>query len=345
MKRKLFVIAVVVVLSLVLLAACAPKATEDAGDAAAAEDTQAEDTSADTDADAGADAADDAEVKEAYTIGISAWSLNNPMFLDVLAYTQPPLEADGHTVVLTDSEWDGAKQIADVEDMISQGCDIILIAPVDSKGIKSALLSCNEADIPVIIINVPAEDKELVTTTVATNHFESGFVLGEKMVELSGGVAKIAVLDFSVSECVRDRTAGFEAAIADYPDMEIVCRQDCDPSVEAAIPVMENFLQAHPEITDVFNINDMQQLGSYQVCKAADRTDIRLYGIDGTQDVMKLALEGKLVGTSMQPCDLIGAKLVEVTYMVLAGEDVDSLYEVPSFFVDQDNAADYIVEE
>ena len=279
---------------------------------------------------------------ESLKIGVSLFNMNNPHY--VLEYNAivEAAEANGDTVVMIDPLADSTKQLADVEDLIAQGCDAIIIAPVDTQGISVALKQCSDAGIPVINVDVPVADVSTVAATIATDNYEAGYVLGEAMIEQSGGNAKIGLLERVESEAVRARVEGFEDAIADSPGMEIVIRQSCLTSTEAALPVVENFLQSNPEITDIFCANDLQLLGAVNACEANERTDIRLYGIDGSENGMKLVQEGKAIGTSAQFPLEIGKTAADYARKAALGEEIEKETYIASLFIDKDLVDEYI---
>jgi len=217
-----------------------------------------------------------------------------------------------------------------------------MIAPVDSKGIKSALQACEQANIPAFILDIPAEDTDLVTCTIATDNFSAGKLLADKMVEVTGGKANIAIIDLSVSEAVRARMDGFLSVIDKNPDMKVVVRDDSLPTVEDALPLAENFLQSNPEITDFFCYNDLTAQGAYNACTGSGRDEIRVYGIDGSADGIRLTSEGKLVGTSAQFPVKMGKVAGEAACKLLAGETIEKQYLIESLFIDKENSDEYM---
>lgn len=283
---------------------------------------------------------DDGSVR--YTIGYSNMDSNNPHFVNWGDGLRNTLEPLGHTLVEIDAQNDGSKQISDVEDMIAQGCDVIMIAPVDSKGIKTALLACRDAEVPAFILDIPAEDTELVTCTIATDNFSAGKLLADKLVEETGGQATVAVIDLSVSEAVRQRMDGFFSVVDQEPGISVVVREDCLPTVEDALPLVENYLQSNPEITDIFCYNDLTAQGAYNACIGAGRDEIRIYGIDGSADGIRLANEGKLVGTSAQFPIKMGEIAGETACKLLAGEEIEAEILIESLFIDQELSGDYM---
>jgi len=324
-KKNMFAATLALLVVFALMGCSSPAATKES--AAEPDDTQAAE-----------------EADQSYKIGYSNMDSNNPHFVNWGEGIRNGLESLGHTVVEIDAKNDGSKQISDVEDMIAQQCDVIMIAPVDSKGVKTALVACQDADIPAFILDIPAEDTDLVTCTVATDNFSAGKLLAEKMVEETGGTAAIAIIDYSVSEAVRARMDGFYSVITkeDYPDMVVVEQQDCLPTVEDALPLVENYLQSHPDITDIYAFNDLTAQGALNACTGAGRDDIRIYGIDGSQDGIRLASEGKIVGTSAQFPVTMGEKAAEAALKLLNGETIDKEILVESLFIDKELAPDYL---
>lgn len=98
-----------------------------------------------------------------YTIGFSISTLNNPFFVTLSEGAEAKASELGATLSVVDAQDDASKQASDVEDLIQQGVDMILINPVDSEAVASAVASANNADIPVITVDRSAESGEVVS--------------------------------------------------------------------------------------------------------------------------------------------------------------------------------------
>ncbi len=283
------------------------------------------------------------EEKKQLVFGASYFTMNNPHFIDWSEGLTSVIEDKyGDKLIEADAQLDINKQISDVEDLIVQKVDAIFIAPVDSEGIKTALKSAEKAGIPVIIMDVPVPDLDLVTASVTTDNFLAGKVLGEALVARSGGKANVAIIDWSVNGAVVARTNGFFEAIKDYPDIKVVARQDGEASLEAALPIMENFLQSNPEIDAVFGINDPSCMGAMAAIEAAKRDDIDIYSIDGSLDGLNLTKEGRFVGTSAQFPVKMGVTAGELVYDIINGKEFEKDIKVESLFVDETIVDDYL---
>ena len=65
-------------------------------------------------------------------------------------------EADKHPeieLIITDGQDKTEKQVADVENLIQQGVDILLVSPKESAGLTGVVLKAIDAKIPVIILD------------------------------------------------------------------------------------------------------------------------------------------------------------------------------------------------
>ena len=284
------------------------------------------------------DAGDTGDTGDGVKIGISIADLSNPFYVDI----QDGMESaknEGDELIIMDAAFDPAKQISDIEDMIQQGVDVMCIDPVDSAGIKSSLEACQNAGIPVIAFNSPVDDTDLVDCTVVSDNYMAGELIGEALAEELGGSGKIAMLTYDVAVVCYDRAEGFVSALSNYPDMEIVVRQEITPGTDTALPVMENILQSYPEITGVFCLNDPSALGALAAIEAAGKLDsIKVVAVDGSDDGKASIAAGRLLATAAQhPVD-IGAETINACHSILSGEGVESELLIPVELIDATNA-------
>jgi ribose transport system substrate-binding protein len=315
----------------ILAAACSTDEAASSGD-----DDQAAETETETAADEG----------ESLAFGASYFSLSNPHFQDWSEGLASVIEANGDTLNNVDAEGDINKQIADVEALIQQGVSALFIAPADSAGIQPALIAAAEADIPVIIMDVPVIDElnQYVVSTVSTDNVSAGRVLGEALVEDYDGVANVGLIEWDVVEAVTDRTDGFFSVIDEYPDVEVVVRENAPAATaDAALPIMENFLQSTSDLDAVFAINDPQCQGAYSALEAAGATeDVGLYCIDGSAAGIQATCDGIFEGTAAQFPFQMGETAASMAYDLLDGGSVESVVALESQWVSQDNCDQFL---
>ena len=327
MKKRLLATMSVVMVGSMLLAGCGK--TEDAATTKPAAEETTEDAAADT-------ATDTAASGETIKIGVSVADQSNPFYIDIVDGMESAAK-DGDELVIVDAGFDAAKQLNDIDDMIQQGVKVMLIDPVDSNAIKSAVEACDAAGIPVIAYNSPLNFE--IASTVATDNYLAGQLVGEAMGKALDGKGEVAMLTYNVAEVCLDRANGFKDAIAEYPDIKIVEEQEIQPGTDTALPVAENILQAYPDLAGMFALNDPSALGCVAAVESANLLDqVQIVGVDGSDDAKAAIAEGKMLASVAQDPVQIGSVAIETAYKVIAGEEVEKDIKIPSYLVDASNA-------
>jgi len=259
-------------------------------------------------------------------IGLSVSTLNNPFFVALKDGVVKEAEAKGIQVKIVDAQDDSAKQINDVEDLIQQGVDVLLINPTDSAAISTAVQSANSIGIPVITLDRSA-DKGEVEALVASDNVKGGEMAAEYIVEQLGEGALVAELEgVPGASATRERGTGFHN-IADEK-LNIVAKQAADFDRTKGLNVMENIIQANPDIKAVFAHNDEMALGAIEAINSSGR-DIMVIGFDGNDDALKAIEAGQLEATVAQQPDLIGQLAVQAGLDVVQGKKVEKNIPAP----------------
>ncbi len=274
-------------------------------------------------------------------IGVSQKANTNPYNLEVAASIESAVK-EGDEVIFTDAQQNQAKQINDVEDLIQQGCNVILISPVDWQGTRGMLEACERAGVYAVVIdqNIPEADMEIASSVVCSDNYNAGKLSAEDMVKKLDGKGEIVIYESSISRAGVDRVAGFEDFISDYPDMKIVNRQDGLGQIEASLPVMENMLQANPDIKGVFAFNDPAAIGCIAAIESANKIgDVLVYGVDGSEQGKQMVIDKKMEGTAAQFPSEIGIQAVETAYKLMNGETVEKLILIPVELITSENVS------
>ncbi|MDN5709522.1 MAG: ribose ABC transporter substrate-binding protein RbsB [Planococcus sp. (in: firmicutes)] len=267
-----------------------------------------------------------------YTIGFSISTLNNPFFVTLSEGAEAKASELGATLSVVDAQDDASKQASDVEDLIQQGVDMILINPVDSEAVASAVASANNADIPVITVDRSAESGEVVSH-IASDNVAGGEMAAEHLLSLVGDGAKVAELEgVPGSSAARERGEGFNNIAAD--SLDVVAKQTANFNRAEGLSVMENILQANPDVTGVFAHNDEMALGALEAIEASGK-DVTVVGFDATSDAVAAVEEGRLAGTIAQKPEMIGEMAVETAIQHLDGEEVEASIPVELELIQQ----------
>jgi len=255
------------------------------------------------------------------TIGVSISTLNNPFFVELRDGIKEEAEEYGYDVTVLDAQDDTAAQLDHIDDLIAKKVDIIIINPVDSDAIATAVEAANDAGIPVITVDRSANGGEVVTH-IASDNVAGGKMAGEYLLELVGKDAKVVELQgVPGASATIDRGKGFHSAVDGK--LSVVSSVTANFNRSEGLSVMEDLLEAHPSITGVFAHNDEMALGAIQALKAANRTDVIVVGFDATDDAKTAVTDGTMAATVAQQPKLMGTLSIEYAKKILDDKEVD----------------------
>jgi ribose transport system substrate-binding protein len=281
------------------------------------------------------------KAKKHYVFGYTSMTQNNPYFQVVEKSIRKDVEAKGDKLITTNPAMNVELQINQIQDMISQGIDAIYLNPVDWEGITPALEMLKQAHIPIINYDTEVKEMKYVTSYVGSDNQNAGRVDGQDLVKRFPNGGKIVILDSPTMNSINDRIAGFKEAIKGK-NFDVVAEQDAKGDLQTALNITDDILQAHPDIVAIMGGNDPTALGALASVKAANKTNIAIYGVDGSPDAKaEIAKGGAFVGTGAQSPITIGKKSVEIAYKVLKGEKVEKRYPVETFLINKDNVSKY----
>lgn len=259
-------------------------------------------------------------------IGVSLSTLNNPFFVSIREGVEEVAKNENVETVITDAQNDSSTQNNQVEDLITQGVDLIVINPVDSTAISTSVQKANEANIPVICVDRKSDEGELVSF-IASNNVEGGKLAGEYILEKVGENAEVIQLEgIPGASSTRERGEGFTEATDGK--INLLASQTANFDRAEGMTVMENLLQAHPDVKAVFCQNDEMALGASEAVKASGK-DVTIVGFDGNDDALKAVEEGMLSATVAQKPQEMGKLAIETALKYLKGEQVEEQVDSP----------------
>ncbi|HEX9015251.1 MAG TPA: sugar ABC transporter substrate-binding protein [Chloroflexota bacterium] len=234
------------------------------------------------------------------------------------------------------------RQISAMENMIASKVDAIILNPADAAGIIPAVEAANKANIPVVTFDTDAKGGKRAVFVESDNH-RFGQLIGEYLVWKLKGKGVIGVLDWPYVTAVTDRDDSFNAVVRNFPDMKIV-QTEMAATREKGMTAAENILQAHPDITAFYAINDPGALGAYQAIKARglDGKVIIATG-DGDMESVKLIRDANtsMKYNSAQFGKEIGRQALMAAYNTALGQQVIKHVLIPVMPITIENANKY----
>ena len=267
------------------------------------------------------------------SIGLSISTMNNPFFVTLSEGADAKAKELDLQLITADAGDDSAKQANDIEDLVSKGVKVLIVNPVDSDAVAPAVETAISKGVKVVSVDRVVNGVE-VDCAIASDNVAGAHMAAEYLVELLGEGAKVVELEgVSGASATIDRGAGFHE-VADS-QLDVAASQTANFNRAEGMTVMENMLQANPDLKGVFAHNDEMALGAVE---AVSGKDILVAGFDATDDAVAAVQEGRMAATVAQQPDLMGATAVETAQKLMNGDSVDKTIPVDVQLVTKDNA-------
>lgn len=208
----------------------------------------------------------------------------------------------GDTFTYVSCEDSSSKQIEQMENFISSGCDVILVHPSDPNAVENVCKEAQEKGIKVM-----CWDNSMANTDVnwVIDNVELGYLVGQSAADFidekfGDETVEVAVLGYPQTEVLKEREEGILKALEELaPNAEIVANQ---PALDtpAALSVTETILQAHPDLKVVCTVGCVRSIGANEAFKAAGMVgdEYGIFGVDATDDEMKAILDDEPIRMS-----------------------------------------------
>ncbi|MET4431517.1 MULTISPECIES: substrate-binding domain-containing protein [unclassified Mycolicibacterium] len=272
-------------------------------------------------------------------IGFSQATQQSPFYVALTDAAKAEAQAQGNEFFYADANGDVTKQNNDVQDLITRGINVLVINPVDPKGITPSLAAAKAAGIKVVTVDRPVESG--AAAFVGRDNKAMGQLVGEAAVSTLGpaGGKIIEIQGDAGGAVARDRHDGFQAAVAAQPNITVIDGPYCDYTRSKAVTAMQDLLQAHPDLKAVYAQNDDMALGALQVLTENNRTDVKVFGVDGLMEAVRAIASGdQYIATALNDPNAEGKLAIETAVKVARGETVPEFVDAGTDLVNKSNA-------
>ena len=253
------------------------------------------------------------------TIGLSVSTQNNPFFVSLVEGAEKQAAALGVKITVADAGDDAAKQTSDIEDLVASGISVLIVNPVDSDAVTGAVEAAKAKGVKVIAVDRAVNGVD-IECQIASDNVLGAELATQYIVDTLGEGAVVAELEgVTGASAAIDRSQGFHN-IADTK-LKVVARQTANFARAEGMSVMENMLQANPDIQAVFAANDEMALGAMEAISGAGK-NIMVMGFDATDDAIASIKAGQMAGTIAQQPALIGSTAVTNALKLINGEEI-----------------------
>lgn len=269
-------------------------------------------------------------------------STSNPFFGTEQIVGAAKAKALGYEAKCFSHDDDAAMQLQLFEAAIADKAVAIICDNAGADASIEAVRKAVQAGIPVFLIDREINESGLALAQIVADNAQGAAAIAEKWVEAmdyKGKYAELLGLESDTNCWVRSQN--YHAVIDEYPDLEMVSQQSANWSQTEGYSKTEAILQAHPEITGIICGNDTMACGATQACLDAGRRDIKIIGLDGSDDAAAYIASGAMVGTALQQIARITEIAVEQAdaYIKNGTKPESEKQLVPCVAITKDNVA------
>jgi ribose transport system substrate-binding protein len=248
------------------------------------------------------------------------------------------------------------KQVETLETWIAMGFNGISFAPSDPDAVIPVIKMAMDKGIYCISQDTDAP-KSGRLCYIGTGNYAAGKIAGEKMAEALKGKGKVAICTGSLTAMNSlERMQGFRAAIAPYPEIEVVEPILVDNEDTAkAVELAETALLNNPDLAGFFGVYAFNGPSAAKAVKSAGKKGkVHIVAFDTTDEHLFMIKDGLIDAAIGQRQYFMGyLSVVVLRDMVQAGveaammlmprtEDGDVIIDTGVDVVTKDNLADYV---
>ena len=243
----------------------------------------------------------------------------------------------------TATEDDRQQQIMLVDNQVINQVDGIVLAPSDDVALLRPVKDAIREGIPVIIIDSELKNSDaLLTSFVATDNYNGGFIAGTKLCESLGGNGDVVMLRYAEgSASTEKREAGFMEAVKAFPEINVVSEEQRGGATKAsAQTAAENLLMRFKDadgnltIQGIYCVNESTTYGMLQALRRQRFAGkVQFIGFDSAEPLLDAMRNDEIHGLIVQNPFKMGYESVMAMVKHLKGGPVAKRIDTGVTFV------------
>lgn len=288
---------------------------------------------------------DTAKYKKAppYTIGLSNASVSNAWAFQFVEEVKAEAAKHPHLIRvlhITDGQDKPDKQIADTEDLMAKGVDLLILRPATAAALSPIAERAMRQGIPVVCAGRRVTTDNFVSF-VSSSNLAQGRIKMLWIAQLLKGKGNIVLLSgVAGSGPTQDRLAGAQEVLAQFPEIKVLDHQYTNFSPTEGKTVMSAMIRTHGKRIDaVWSDSANQASGAIEAWLEA-KMPIPPFTGDDLNAYLKRVDRNKVRAMSIGFPIRMGAEAIRTALNVLQGIPVPFIVDVPRTIVTTVDTAD-----
>ncbi|MDR6290838.1 MULTISPECIES: ABC transporter substrate-binding protein [Inquilinus] len=269
-----------------------------------------------------------------YVIGFSNAGLGDSWRVVMLHSLETAAAAHKDVIkqlIITDAGHDDAKQVSDIQDLMSRQVDLLIVSANTEQAVDPAVTRAMERGIPVVMVDRRVSSDNFVTFVTASDTM-MGRLFAQWIVEKLNGKGNIIMLGGQAGSSPNEiRTRAAMQVFNQYPDIKILDTVYSDWSPVKGKQVMQAAIAKYGHsINAVWSAHGLQTPGSIEAFLDAGFKpgEIPPHTNSDVNGGMQMALKYHVPMLEVGYPPAMGGTAVEVALKVLAGAQVPCTYEI-----------------
>lgn len=339
--------------------AATAETTKETTEAATEETTDAEATVAESADKAATEIIKTINGKELTKIGFSAPAMDNEFMTNLDASLKETAAQYGIEVITSEAEQSTSKQVEQIENMVTMGCQAICVSPVDLDGILDTLKSAKQAGVVISLCGVIPESKDYYDVVANVEQTDLGQSaakaaaawIDKTFPDAADGSIEVAILALDNStEAIKrdDALKTVEQLTKKAKIVEVYDSTGAQSVPTKAQEYTEMMLISHPNVKCILAYSDFMGLPADEVIMRTPNINKDQFGIfacdyseAGCEAIAK-SVNGE---STYRGSGAFGVTFGKTMFDTVVGNvqvDDKGVYYEPAFEINPDNVANYL---
>ncbi len=250
-------------------------------------------------------------------------TFNNPFFVSLKNGAEFEAKKLGYNLVVQNANNDNQTELNLAQTDIVKKPAALILDPVDSNAIVTAITQANKANVPVYAFDRKPVGGN-IETFVGYDAIEAGKRAADALAKgLNNKGTVIEIQGIMGTNVAQDRSKGFEEEIAKHPNIKVVAKQPANFDRGQALNVTTNLLQANPNVNGIYAANDEMGMGVIAALKARGLNGkVVVVANDGIKDALDAITNGDMYATNAESPFFEGVKVADIAGNILTGKPV-----------------------
>lgn len=277
-------------------------------------------------------------------VSITATEANNARYI---SGAQAAAKEIGWTVSVIDAAGSADQANAAIQNFAQRGAAAIVDMVFPFSSIGAGLAAAKTANVPVVTWG-----GGLGSTVAATNGSGGPMVIpvDDLMLKTMGGKGSVLELTYHTGEVCRNREVQLDETLKSFPDIKVTKDEVRIPGYfEDGAQYANAWLASHPagkENLAIWGCWDDPAIGAIGSLRAQNRTDVKVYGVNGNAQALENIKKGFMTATAWQDSYTEGYNMMKLLpEIVKAGASWQAkAVEVPAILVTSDTIDKFVAD-